>query len=137
MSQFARTVADFQRKAEIAILATAREASKSLMEEALNPRAKGGRLGVDTGALRNSFVAAVNSIPSGQSTPEGLQSVAFDMQPLVLAINRVRLGDRLVIGTAMNYAKYHEAQTGFIRLAAQNWPQHVAKAAVKVRSAIR
>lgn len=136
MSNFKQQVIDFQRKAELAMRATLRESAQDLTEEALEPKAKGGRMPVDTGALRNSFVAGVNSFPSGPTTPEGL-STDFDLSPLLLAINKVNVGDRLVIGTAMNYAAIQEAKSGFIRLAAQNWVPICEAAAKRVRRAIR
>jgi hypothetical protein len=132
---FQQDILRWQRKAEAAMTATLKDAAQELTTDMLTPRAKGGRLGVDTGALRNSFNGAVNSIPRGPSTPEGL-STDFDMQPLLLAINRVKIGDRLAIGTAMNYAKYHESQTGFVRLSVQKWPQIAEKSARKVRRAV-
>lgn len=136
LSRFEQQVLAWQRKAEAAMTATLKEAAQDLTEKMLTPKAKGGRMGVDTGALRNSFAGAVNSIPRGPSTPEGVPT-DFDLQPLLLAINKVNLGDRLAIGTAMNYAKYHEAQTAFVRANVQNWPQICERAARKVRRAIK
>lgn len=136
MSRFEQQVLAWQRKAERAMTATLRESAQDLTEEALRPKAKGGRLPVDTGALRNSFTAAVNSTPRGPSTAEGLPT-DFDARPLILAINKVNLGDRLAIGTAMNYGKIQEAKNGFIRLTAQSWPTITERAARRVRRAIR
>jgi hypothetical protein len=135
LTSFEQQVIAWQRKAEAAMTATLKEAAQDLTEKMLTPKAKGGRMGVDTGALRNSFAGAVNSIPRGPSTPEGVPT-DFDLQPLVLAINRVKLGDRLAIGTAMNYGKYHEAQTAFVRANVQNWDTIAAQSARKVRRAI-
>ena len=137
MSKFHQQVLAWQRKAETAMTATLRESAQDLTEDMLQPRAKGGRLPVDTGALRNSFVGAINSIPRGPSSKSDAPEVAFDMQPLLLSINRVNLGDRLTIGTAMNYAKWMEARYSYLRSAAQNWPQIAERAANRVRRAIR
>ena len=68
LSRFEQQVLAWQRKAEAAMTATLKEAAQDLTEKMLTPKAKGGRMGVDTGALRNSFAGAVNSIPRGPST---------------------------------------------------------------------
>ena len=125
-------LSEITRKYEAMLTATAKEAAQNLTEEMLAPRARGGRMPVDTGALRNSFVAGVNSTPSGPSSSAEVRG-GFDLQPIVLAINRVNIGDRLVIGTAMVYAGVMEGRYAYLRSAAQNWNQHVDKAARKVR----
>lgn len=135
---FAKQVADFQRKAEIAMTATMKEAAQSLSEEANTSRFRGGKTPVDLGFLINSFSGAINSIPRGQGErPDGYKNTDFDMGPVTIAINKLTIGDRLVLGWTANYAVYMEAKYAFMRSAAQNWPQHVDKAARKVRSAIR
>lgn len=122
------------RKSEARMEAVFREAVQSLTFEVLTPVAKGGRMRVRTGFLINSFTAAINSIPSGPTqAPQGFNNQALDAAPLVLVINRATIGDRIAIGSAAGYARRRELEDGFIRLAAQNWPQHVSKAVDKVK----
>ena len=130
---FERDILRWQQKAEAAMTATLRESAQDLTEEMLQPRARGGNMPVDTGFLRNSFVGAVNSIPSG---PTAGEDRAFDMRPLIIAINQANLGDRLVIGTAAAYAGVMEARYAYLRSAVQNWPQIAENAARKVRREI-
>jgi len=115
----------------VAMEAVAKEAAQELAEEVSKPIAKGGRMPVDTGFLRNSMAAALNSIPSGES------SDVFDMQPVTLAINKLKAGDRLVLGFTANYARAMEYRYYFVRSAAMNWPLHVDKSIKKVAKAIR
>ena len=133
---FEQQVLAWQRKAEAAMEATLKESAQDLTEQMLKPQAKGGHMPVDTGALRNSFTAAVNSMPRGPETAAGVPA-DFDMQPIVLAINRVKLGDRLAVGTAMNYSGVMEARYAYLRSAVQNWDTITERAARRVRRAIR
>lgn len=130
MAEFGKTVSDWVKRQELAMEAVVKEAAQDLAEDVTTPRAKGGRLPVDTGFLRNSIAAAVNSIPSGEP------SDVFDMQPTILAINKVKAGDRLVIGFTAEYARAMEFKYFFVRSAAQNWPTHVTNATKRVEKAI-
>lgn len=127
-------LSEITRKYEVMLEATAKEAAQSLVEEVQTPRPKGGKLPVDTSFLRNSMSGALNSTPSGPATkPAGYTQTDWDASPILLVINRVKIGDRLVLGYTANYAPYMEARYAFVRSAAQNWNQHVDKAARKVR----
>ena len=131
MPKFSETVSKWVQRVELAQEAVVKEAAQELAEDVVSPRAKGGNMPVDTGFLRNSIAAAVNSIPSGES------SDVFDMQPVILAINKVKAGDRLVIGFTANYARYMEAKYFFVRHSAQNWPKFVTNATRKVARALK
>ena len=130
MPSFSQTISSWAKRQELAMEAVVKEAALELTEEAVKPIAKGGRIPVDTSFLRNSIAAAVNSIPSGES------SASFDMQPVILAINKVKAGDRLVIGFTAEYARAMEHRYFFVRSAAQNWDNHVNKATKKVARAL-
>ena len=131
MPSFSDTIAQWARRQELAMEAVIKESVQELAEDVVKPRARGGNMPVDTGFLRNSMAAAVNSVPSGEP------SDMFDMQPVVLAINNVKAGDRLVLGFTANYAKYMEAKYFFVRHSAQDWPKFVTKATNKVARALR
>lgn len=103
------------------------QSAQDLGEAVNTPKAKGGRLPVDTGFLRASFGADINSVPRGSGGTD------FDIQPLILAIQRAVLGDAILFGYSANYAKVQEAKNGFIRLNVQNWPSIVSKAVKKVK----
>lgn len=135
---FQQDVLRFQRKAEAAMTATLKESAQDLTMQANTSRFKGGNTPVDTSFMINSFTGAVNSIPRGEGDkPAGYRATDFDSGPALLAINRVKIGDRLVLGWAANYAIYMEARYSFMRSAAQNWDTITERAARRVRRAIR
>jgi hypothetical protein len=135
---FSNTVSDWSRKMTIAMEAVAKEAAQALVEETTKPRAKGGRMPVLDGFLRNSMAGALNSIPSGEGMPDkGYKNTDFDMAPTALVINKLKAGDRLVLGFTAVYARPMEFKYFFVRSAAQNWPLHVNKAIKKVSRSIR
>lgn len=117
--------------------ATLKEAAQELTMQANTSRFKGGKTPVDTAFMINSFTGAVNSVPRGEGEkPTGYRATDFDAGPALLAVNKVKIGDRLVLGWVANYAIHMEARYSFMRSAAQNWPQIAEKAARKVRRAI-
>lgn len=135
---FSDTISKWTARQELAMESVAKEAAQGLSEEVTKPRAKGGRMPVDTGFLRNSFAAAVNSIPRGEAAgSDGFSKTDFDMQPIVLTINKLKAGDRLVLGFTANYARAMEFRYFFVRSAAQNWPIHIEKATKKVARALK
>lgn len=123
---FSATVSDWAKKTEARTLAVFQTAVQDLIGDAQTPRAKGGNMPVDTSFLRNSGQAALNDIPAGDANPNNMTAV-----PLV--ISRAQIGDRVVFGWTANYAQYMEARYAFMRLAAQNWAQHVKNANRKVK----
>lgn len=124
---FEAQVDDWAKMSEARLVAVFRQSAQDLGEAVNTPKAKGGNLPVDTGFLRASFGADVNSTPRGSGTTE------FNMQALIVAIQRAVLGDELVFGYAANYAKKQEAKNGFIRLNVQKWPSIVKKANKQVK----
>jgi hypothetical protein len=131
-------LAEITRKYEIMLAATAKEAAQNLTNDVQTSRSRGGNLPVDLGFLANSFSASLNSVPSGPSEkPQGYVAKNWNDEPVALVINRLKIGDRLVMGYTANYAPYMEARYAFVRSAAQNWDQHVKKAIRAVKGAIR
>jgi len=105
-------------------------AAQDLAREVQTPRAKGGRLPLDTGFLRNSFAADINATPSGNGeTP-------YTSGPVSIVVNRAKIGDRVVFGWSAQYSVFVEARFSFLRSAAQNWQQIVDKSAQKVRAGV-
>lgn len=135
MASFSQQLDAWTRQTSARVEAVFKTAVQDLATEMLTPVGKGGRLRVDTGFLLNSFSAAVNSIPRGESErPTGYRATDFDMMPITAAILSAKIGDRIVIGTAASYAVYREAQDGFLRIPVQNWQQIVDNAVRKVKS---
>ena len=117
-------------KTQARLEAVWKTAAQDIAKEIQTPRAKGGKMPVDTGFLRNSFAADVNKVPSGNG------STAYTSGPISIVINRAKIGDTVVFGFASQYSIYMEAKYFFVRSAAQNWQQIVDKAAQKVRTRV-
>ena len=124
------TIDQWVAKSQARLEAVWKTAAQDIAREMQTPRAKNGRMPVDTSYLRNSFSADINATPSGNGeTP-------YTSGPISIVINRAKIGDRVVFGWSAQYAIYVEARFAFLRSAAQNWQQIVDKAAQKVKTRV-
>jgi len=124
------TIDQWVAKSQARLEAVWKTAAQDIAREMQTPRAKNGRMPVDTSYLRNSFSADINATPSGNGeTP-------YTSGPISIVINRAKIGDRVVFGWSAQYAIYVEARYGFLRSATQNWQQIVDKAAQKVKTRV-
>jgi len=121
------TIDQWTAKSQARLEAVWKTAAQDIAREVQTPRAKGGKLPVDTAFMRNSFAADINSTPGGNGNSP------YSAGPISIVIGRAKIGDRVVFGWGANYAIYMEARYGFLRGAAQNWQQIVDKAAKKVQ----
>lgn len=138
MTTFTAQIADFaakaQRKAELVL----KQSAQDVFEIAQTPKAQGGNLPVDTGFLRNSFVAGLN----GSTNLTGPDAYT-------LAIAGMELGDSLFGGWSANYARrmeygfigtdsrgrtFNQAGNHFALNAAQQWQAIVQRNAEKARN---
>ena len=124
------TIAEWVAKSEARLNAVWKTAAQDIVREIQTPRAKGGRMPVQTSFLRNSFSADINKTPSGNGNS------AYTSGPISIVINRAKIGDTVVFGFAAQYAIFVEAKYSFVRHAAQNWQQIVIKAAQKVKTRV-
>lgn len=132
---FKLSVDKFIEKSAVATLAVVQDAAQEMAIDANTPVAKGGRLRVDTGFLRNSIAARVGSLPQGPNLkPDGYSKPSWDSSAVTSVIMSMELGQKLYIGWSAEYAIYRENQDGFARLAAMSWPQYVAKATAKIKA---
>ena len=124
------TIDQWVAKSQARLEAVWKTAAQDIAREMQTPRAKNGRMPVDTSYLRNSFSADINATPSGNGeTP-------YTSGPISIVINRAKIGDTVVFGWAAQYSIYVEARYGFLRSATQNWQQIVDKAAQKVKTRV-
>ena len=120
------TIGHWVAQSQARLEAVWKTAAQDIVREMQTPRAKNGRMPVQTSFLRNSFAADINTTPSGNGeTP-------YTSGPISIVVNRAKIGDTVVFGWSANYAVYVEARFSFLRSAAQNWQQIVNKAAQKV-----
>ena len=124
------TIAEWVAKSQARLEAVWKTAAQDIAREVQTPRAKGGRMPVDTSFLRNSFSADVNKVPSGNGNS------AYTSGPISIVINRAKIGDQVVFGWGAQYSIYMEARYSFLRSAAQNWQQIVDKSAQKVKTRV-
>ena len=128
------TVEQWAAQNMLRLRAVAQTAVQDMVRDVQTPRAKGGRLPVDTGFLRNSFASALNSTPRGPTKgPEGYRATDFDMQPIAATLLQLNIGDTVTLGWTAVYARAMEYRYAFNRAAVQNWSQYVNAAARKVQ----
>jgi len=132
MTKFSAQVSDFVRATKERQKAVFKASAQDVVADAQKPTAKGGRMRVDTGFLRNSHVSGLN----GAYNNTGPESY-------VLTIAGAKIGDTITGGWTANYAKHREfgargqAPDFFLRGAAQKWPQFVNKNAAILKARIK
>ena len=123
---------------EARALAVFRSSIHDLFSQAQTTYNEGGHLPIDTGFLRNSFVAALN----GSTALQGPNAYEF-------AVSAAELGDTLFGGWTADYARrmeygfvgtdalgrnYNQRGFGFVAHAAANWVQIVEGNAKRLRT---
>lgn len=125
---FSAQVDDWIAKSQALSMAVLQQATQAVISEANTPVAKGGRMRVDTGFLRNSLKANIGSMPSGASSPGN-----WDDSEVVLTLIRLQPGQVFYAGWTANYARPREHYDGFLRMAVQKWQEQVDAAARQLR----
>lgn len=115
-------------KSERLSMAVLQQATQAVINDANTPVAKGGRMRVDTGFLRNSLKAKIGSMPSGTATAGNWSDTE-----VVLTLTRLQPGQVFYAGWLANYARPREHYDGFLRMAAQKWQDQVDAAARQLR----
>lgn len=126
--------------ADIAIedcMAVIQQSTQDVLRDAQLPKARGGRMPVDTGYLRNSLVSGLN----GSTNLTGAESYG-------MVLTRMRAGDIFESGWLAEYAmriefgfrgtdklgrRYNQAPTYFLRHAAAKWPRFVRANAMRLK----
>lgn len=125
---FAADLQRFGAKVQRRALDVARESIQDVIDDAQTPKAKGGRMPVDTGFLRNSLASGLN----GSFGPP-------DANSYTLTIGQLDLGDVARFAWTAEYAIFQELGTSafagnhFVGVAAAKWPQFVEANARRIR----
>jgi hypothetical protein len=125
---FAADLQRFGAKVQRRALDVARESIQDVIDDAQTPKAKGGRMPVDTGFLRNSLASGLN----GSFGPP-------DENSYILTIGQLDLGDVARFAWTAEYAIFQELGTSafagnhFVGVAAAKWPQFVEANARRIR----
>jgi hypothetical protein len=134
--KFTADVNKFVAKSQKAMEAVFKQSAQDVILEAQTPVAKGGNMRIDTGFLRASGKAQLNTLPTGANINKG-NNVNWGEGVTILTINKAKIGDSIVFGWTANYAQFRENQDGFVRLAAQNWGEIVNKNANMIKARLR
>lgn len=115
------------------ITALGKQSVVELIEEVQTPRAKGGKMRVDTGFLRASGQLSLTGMPTG---PErGDLDKKYTTAPIGLVdLAGWRPGQTIWFGWTAHYAKYREAYDGFLISGIQNWQAIVNRVAAQIKA---
>jgi hypothetical protein len=134
-SSFSASVGAWVQASQGRMQAVLRQSIQDVIEDAQTPVAKGGRMRVDTGFLRNSGQAGIGQMPRGPSVNTG--EAPSSEGDVTLTLARLKPGDTLYFGWTANYARTREHKDGFLRMAVQKWQQIVNKNAAELRRRIK
>lgn len=119
---FAASVSTWASKAEAAQTEILHASIRALVDEVIRPQQSGGFLPVLTGNLRNSVAVSTLGPISIDWTTKKFRDPADAVNG---AVAGVAVGQTAYIGFRAPYAHKREVEHGFVRLAAQRWPQIV------------
>jgi hypothetical protein len=134
---FAAQVDDWARKSEARLTAIFREATQRTVSLAQQ------RIPVDTGFARASVRASLQDMPPidpAATKPGG--PVSYDSGAVTLTIAGAEIGQTIFVGWTANYVQYLEnghskqAPSGFVRLAALQWPHTVSEVAAEAKARV-
>lgn len=134
-NNFEAQVSAWVRKAEGRMLRVFREASKRTASAAQR------RIPVDTGFARASIRGSLQSMPQINPSLHGEKgrTYADTTDQILVTIANARLGQTIYIGWTANYVGFLEhghskqAPSGFVRLAAMEWPRIVREVCAEAR----
>jgi hypothetical protein len=134
---FTASIDKFIAKSEARLEAVVKDAAQSTINEAQTTTGKGGFMRRDTGFLVNSGMASIGTLPVGESKNLGTQLPEWNPQSIASALLQWDLNSPFYFGWVANYARARENKDGFMRRAAQNWPQNINESVAKVKAAIK
>lgn len=138
---FEAQVAAWTKKVRGANEAIFKQSVQELVSVAQAARGEGGRMRVDTGFLRSSLMASTSHVPpiNRSAKPVSGQSYAYSGAEITAVIAGAELGDTIFLGYTAAYAAHREfgargqAPDAFVRTAAQQWPQVVARVTAELK----
>jgi hypothetical protein len=130
---FSADLQRFSKRVQARALDVARESIQDVIDDAQTPKAKGGRMPVQTGFLRNSIASGLNGVTfPTRPRPQGQESLGDpDPTSYTLTIGQLDLGDVARFAWTAEYAIFQELGTSafagnhFVGVAAAKWPQFV------------
>ena len=129
MTTFTAQIKAFTDRAKEKMETVVKQSAQEVYSIAQTPKARGGRMPVDTGFLRNSLVAELNG-----------STVSGGADAYTLAVAGMELGDTVFAGWTAEYARHMEYGTSktpgnfYMLSAAQQWQAIVKRNADLVRN---
>lgn len=133
---FSASVGAFVATSEKRLDAVFKESVQRTIDIAQTPVAKGGKMRVDTGFLRNSGTVSLVGMPSGQRRPLDENDKGTE-QDASVEIAKAGPGATIWFGWSAEYARPREYLDGFLRSAAQRWRATVAEVAAELKERIK
>lgn len=131
-NNFGPAVGAWASASEKRLLAVIRTSLQDLDRAVSLPVSRGGNMPVVTGNLRRSRLASTTDQP----TVGGKEFKDDPGSQITGVIAGFQLGQKFFLGFQAIYARRVEEVRGFVRLAAQQWPQIVRAAASKVEKRV-
>jgi hypothetical protein len=136
---FSSAVSDWVRQTEQRMTAVFRESTQRIIEQMQM------RVPVDTGFARASIRVSTSEMPSILPEFKGQEDRAYpyDGAAIALVIAGAEIGETIYVGytaayaVALEYGHSKQAPAGFVRLAAQNWPQIVAEVSSEAQARVQ
>jgi hypothetical protein len=135
-------IEDFVKETNERLEAVLKLSLTDVVENALQPVSRGGRMRVATGFLRNSVAGSKGSWPSGEGDRQTDERFAYDdgNKPIPASVTQVistlKIGETIYIGWTARYAAKRELYDGFLEGALQHWPRIVAFNTKKLKDEI-
>lgn len=138
MPDFAATVDAWATKSQKRMEAIWKQATQKTVSIAQS------RIPVDTGYARSSIRASTSAMPPIEKGSHGQrgQTYSYDAGEITATIASAHLGGTLFIGWTASYISALEnghsqqAPSGFVRLAAMEWPQTVSEVVAEAKSRV-
>jgi hypothetical protein len=138
---FAADLSSWSDKAKRNMLNIAKTSIQDVIDDAQTPKAKGGRMPVQTGFLRNSIASGLNGVTfPTRPRPQGQERLGDpDPTSYTLTIGQLDLGDVARFAWTAEYAIFQELGTSafagnhFVGVAAAKWPQFVEANARRIK----
>ncbi len=133
--QFSAQVSDWVKQTQARMTAVFRESTQRVVSAAQ------ARIPVDTGFARASIRGSLDSMPQIDPAFRGQPGNTYaDSGEVTLVIAGATLGQTIYVGWTANYVIYLEnghsqqAPSGFVRLAAMEWPRIVSEVSAEAKS---
>ena len=137
MTNFGKEIERLAEKYKKRFRAVSKGSVEKTIEIMQTTKGNAGRLPLDTGFLRASLGANIGSMPSGESVnPGGSFSYTGTATSVALLKWKPERGEVFYAGYTAMYARFMEAENGFLRGAVELWPRTVNEVAQKVKALI-